>query len=622
MQKTSRHIILLGLITVFLAGLIVRYQFAPFPLGNIDCYIYVGDAIAIKNNAMIPWLLHPLYSFIGIYPASDTTGFMVFQSANYIVLNTDTILYSNIPFSIFTILLMLLGVFLLGRFFIRHPICQLLPPFFFLTCAVSIKETLFFVLGSRGVGTMFFILFLLVIFTMQKLKKMRKIQWLVLALLIALGGILNHLLFVYFLPVFVLALLLGIFAKKVVAIAVCVVPKGTTLAKYSSWFGLGMLGICVLLPFVGITPVSSYRTFYASVQVISYSTKVNLPWENPIITLIPTYIQLTTPLIGLSALGAILFMMKYRRSTDYQLMFVIFACIILIFELGYFIYLFSVILALLAGICMDILLKKGEKLYIPVLLIIFTAPGFLVYSYRIFRDDVPLYLLSFIIPLIIMLYYRGLLLNCWHERKKAIGIGCAILLILTAPGFAIEYFNSDLTKVRVQESYAVPPNRPTDNIVSLAFHQKFFGCDKRFISTAGDMYVTTVTLSEGRMLAWECVLENQQIKENFSVSSVSWEYNKPKTFFAAKYAASNFTLDGTTSIGSPILGRMPDEAVTIAHHFDVHYIHEFIPLEGKGYLSGAKNVIAQPVYRSPLFEYGNQHFYVVYQNDKMRSYYF
>ncbi|MGC9061085.1 MAG: hypothetical protein ACP5JR_07655, partial [Thermoplasmata archaeon] len=81
LPKNSKLPVIFGLVAVFLVGIIMRYPLDYYQCGNIDSYAYIPYSTAIINSGTIPWLLHPLLSFIGIYPGSDTTGFMLFQSA-------------------------------------------------------------------------------------------------------------------------------------------------------------------------------------------------------------------------------------------------------------------------------------------------------------------------------------------------------------------------------------------------------------------------------------------------------------------------------------------------------------------------------------------------------------
>ncbi|MGC8913512.1 MAG: hypothetical protein ACP5LE_06275, partial [Thermoplasmata archaeon] len=88
MDEKTRHdkrIVVLGLLTVFLIGVILRYPLTEYSPANTDAYSYLFMSNAIINTQRIPWLLHPFFSFLGIYPASDTSGIMVLHASTYSV---------------------------------------------------------------------------------------------------------------------------------------------------------------------------------------------------------------------------------------------------------------------------------------------------------------------------------------------------------------------------------------------------------------------------------------------------------------------------------------------------------------------------------------------------------
>ena len=628
-KRFHKFWVLLGLFTVFLVAIIIRFPLEKYQVGNIDCYVYPPMSVLIKNTATIPWLLHPFFSFIGIYPGSDTSGFMIFQSANYILLNSSTILSANLFFDLFILIIMTLAFFLLARMFLRNPIYQLFATFSFIGSYYIVRDTLLYLPGPRCVAAMYALLCILVLVFMVKKRRITNIKWLTLGAIFLFGGISNHLLALYFLPFVVLIALMVMFIMRFFPYIVKIFPKPVLITKYYWIFWFTILCVFFVLPFTGITPVG-YKQFYASAQMYKTESRFipSFITSNIFVVLALTYLSKYGPMILLSAIGGVYLVIK-RKKTPIEILLIFLLCfsLLMMFETGYYILIFSVFLSILAGFSLEFILsdhrKKAIRIFAYAMGISAICIPLISYMLIVGKYQEILYDLTFVFPIIGSFLILFFVVKSRIYNKTQATIRCALVVfIVITPATMIHAYNTDLITYNKLSVNNVPLDRPDHLLESISLYQKYFASKDRFFSSSGNIMVTAQTLSELGSTRIYYILYDKNLRDNYTITPVAWSYDRPKTFFTAKVMINNLSFTDPDDFGSVILLYLdPHTGREIGRTLNAHYVHEYIPLSGNIYMIGGK-LITQPVIPSPFLRYASQSFYTVYENDNYRSYYF
>ena len=629
MQRTSRHIILLGLITVFLVCVLVRYPLTDYSPGNTDAYAYVGMSYSIIKTQRIPWLLHPVFSFLGLYPASDTSGIFVLHASAYSVCGLSNLFQSSVLLTLVILIIFICGIYLLTAFFVKQPIVRILPALFIAASPLVIGETNFFIVGSRILAVMFILLFLLTLLLLlfKDYSRQKKMKIIALSLVFLVGGGCTHLLTIFFFAFIISPVILTILITKVFPIAIRNTGRFLQkIPKYSWLVILGVFGIILLLDSFNLTVVK-YKEFYASEQAVVMSGRfLGFLKDIPLIVVFITYLTNIGFFIALTVIG-VLFITKANFSRK-KIFLIVNICVILfvIFETGYFPYITMIFAALLAGVGVEAIIKKPHANLSIVLMLMTYALcmiWYLFYSYvsDYYKSTAALLpgIISLVVVFSILLYVARSHFKIKNNRenlKKIITVAVLSQIIIITSCYGMYRANFDLCGYVAANKV---PHYPPQPLIQIAMYTRYSidESDRVLFPTYGGN--TQFSALSGNTMYGETLTENEDFVKNLNVTPVTeYDIHKPKDFFVA-------TLKDTPDLkefsgGSVILYlylRGLRYTSEMREKYDIHYACEFLPYE-KSYVS---YFFKWATATSPLLIDANQQSYCIYSNVDYKMYY-
>ena len=613
--RTKYHnVTFFGIITLLLVTIILRYPFSDFPPINPDDCANASQALQIAKYGYIPYLLHPVLSFIGIYPASDTSGIMVVEASMFALVPAPSMIYTNLFVSMILSCLITLAAFLLGREFIKHPLCQLIPPLAIVLPQYLLRDLQYFAVGSRALAFCFLILFYVTYMKFLKSDWKNRKKLFFLLMLFGTGGICSHLTFLYYAPFVIFPPVLLILIKKVYPFVLKVdVFIKLFQKKWGGYVLFALIVVLYLLPFYGysIFPYAKTLPQLMTFQFVGFG-------ENVYVAFIWTYIAYYGLFFGLGLFGIFaLCFYKTSGAKQYLLITAIFMSQVYI-DLIYFIIVFTIFLSIFAGIGAEYFLRKNSKL-ISIILLASTLPSlmvFAVYTYRYAYIELAIYAFFVFLVLVSGYFY-------WRQRislknLKTVSTVFVVVIVILSPAFSICSYNYDFSQ-RIKGQLVYNPVIRTDaDTISNSLYLKNTDNERFAILSHAPYYGTHLVISQTYSAHdMGSLMHVAKIKENVQVNSVEWSIQRPKTFFEGKINIGGRDIPLITSYDWLIYQSDISTARELAHIAGVYYISEYIPCAGKVYHTF-------PPYKffdSQLLNQKNNYLYCIYQNSVYRDYY-
>ncbi|MGC8913271.1 MAG: hypothetical protein ACP5LE_04975 [Thermoplasmata archaeon] len=615
MKNSFKKTAIFGLIAILLLSVVIHWPFSNFPPINPDDCTNASQAILIAKLGYIPYLLHPIFSFMGFYPASDTSGIMIAESALYCVIPVPHMITTNTLFSLIVSAMFVMATYITARKFIKHPLCQFIPPIALILPQYIMRDSQWVAVGSRALALLFLVLFFFVTYQIFTVRKVEKAKYFVLAFLFGIGGSCSHLTFLYYLPFVTVPFIVFLFGKKVLTIVMKITPMlKLRLSKWSRYLFIVVVAILYFLPFYGfsIFPYAKTLPQLMTFQVIEIG-------QNVYVAFVWTYIMYYGILFGLGIFGILVICLdKISRTNQILLIAILFFSQVYV-DLTYFIIVFSLFLALFAGIGVEYLLKKKNKFTVLVFFfaILPCAIVGVVYVYRYQYFELGLFTILILIFVGVLYYwFRGALRM--EKLKTPIAL-FIIYLVILAPAFSICSYNYDYSGRLKNRIIFNPVMRSDESTISNALYLKYRDTGEGLLLNHAPYSGTTAVIAEKNTLNnFASLMYIQEFKKGAHISSVEWSISKPKTFFTGTCQIGNRTFDLDYHYDWGIFQSNFEEGRKLAHAAGAYYISEYIPCEGKFYHTF-------PPYKffdSYLLKQKNNYAYCIYQNSFYRTYYF
>ncbi|MEM4308782.1 MAG: hypothetical protein QXU48_06940 [Thermoplasmata archaeon] len=603
-----------GLLTLFLVAILVRWNLSIYPVYNPDLFFNSSDAFIISKLGYIPFLLHPFFSFFGMYPASDTAGIIVTEASLYVITPTQNIMYTNTMISLIITFFFIYVTYLIARIFIRNTLCRFIPPLIISTAPYLLRETQVYMAGARGLAFAFFLLFLLVMLKcFDTIEKTRRVRYLILACTFAFGGISSHLMFTYYLPFVVLPILAFIVIKRLsrYLYRFNLISKISPRIK-SGYLLVAFVGSLFILPFYGFT-IFPYYTKLPQLMVFRF---IGIG-ENVYVAFVWSYVAYFGLLATIGFFGIIALCLGVNNERKQLLILVLIMTSQVYIDLTYFIILFSIFLAILSGIAVEFI-TKSDNFWFHLVFCTFALIALVVGVVYIYRYQY-VELAIFFAVLLFSCIYIGSKIFSQPIKRKMVVVLISIFLVSITPAFNFCMHNYDFSQ-RIKNDKAslfVATARVDRDTESNSLFLRYFDNRSAVISHSPFYGASMNIASIDSVGTWSSVMRFENVRKNTQISAIEWSISSPKTFFTGTVTIDNKTLQMNVPPAWLIFLYNYFDARRMAHNLDVYYLSEFLPCEGR-YFMGVGSIF----FESFLLKVKSGYCYCVYQNAEYATYYF